>query len=311
MRLARVLSGPAATAIAYFVLAAGSVTFARFSGGVAMAWTASALLAGRLIHLPEQRWSAWMLPCGIASALATGLLGLGWLSATPFAVINIAEAAGAAWLWRRITKAFWPYDTLEWIASYYIGIALMLPLLTGALAACIGWLILDLPLVENFTHWIIGHSLGLLACLPIFHYVFTRLSRGRSFLPSSAQLPLAAVVGGSYALLTFLVFTLDMRALLVFPLIYLVVSAAVLPGAITAILPVVMILVGGGMTISGQGPIAGMEMDFGDRMQFFQLYLGVSVFAAFPITCERVRRLAEMRTMQRRIATLEAGQTLP
>ncbi|MFY8193716.1 MASE1 domain-containing protein [Novosphingobium sp. B1] len=311
MKLARVLSGPAATAIVYFVLAAGSVAFARFSGGVAMAWTASAFLAGRLIHLPEQRWSAWMVPCGVASALATGLLGLGWFSAGPFAVINIAEAAGAAWLWRRITKAFWPYDTLEWIASYYIGIALMLPLLTGALAACAGWLTLDLPLVENFTHWIIGHSLGLLACLPIFHYVFARLSRGRSFLPSTAQLPLAAVVVGSYALLTFLVFTLDMRALLVFPLIYLVVSAAVLPGSITAILPVIMIGVGGGMTILGQGPIAGMEMDFGDRIQFFQLYLGVSVFAAFPITCERLRRMAEMRTMQRRIAALEAGQTLP
>ncbi|MEL0253024.1 MAG: hypothetical protein VW935_13930, partial [Novosphingobium sp.] len=155
-------------------------------------------------------------------------------------MINIAEAAGAAWLWRRISKAFWPYDTLEWIVSYYIGIALMLPLLTGALATGTGWLTQDLPPVENFTYWIIGHSLGLLACLPIFHYVFARLTRGRSFLPSSQQLPLATVVMGSYALLTVLVFTLDMRALLVFPLVYLVVSAAVLPGSITAILPVIM-----------------------------------------------------------------------
>ncbi|MFN3470308.1 MAG: sensor domain-containing diguanylate cyclase, partial [Novosphingobium sp.] len=75
MRSARMLASPAALAIAYFLAAAFAVAFARFAGGVAMVWLASAVLAGRLVHVPEKRWPHWLLRCGLASALATGMFG--------------------------------------------------------------------------------------------------------------------------------------------------------------------------------------------------------------------------------------------
>jgi hypothetical protein len=49
-----------------------------------------------------------------------------------------------------------------------------------------------------------------------------------------------------------------------------------------------------------------MDMAYGDRIQFFQLYVAVTVLAALPIACERSRRLAELRRMQERLAQLEA-----
>lgn len=298
------MCGPVATAVGYFALAALAVAFARFSDGIAMAWTASALLAGRLIHLPERRWLPWLVWSSMASVLATGFLGLGWAAAIPFAFVNLSEATLAALLWRRITNAFWPYDTLEWIAAYYVGIVLTVPLLTGVLAAAVAWAIVGIPPIANFTSWIIAHSLGLLACLPIFHFAYSQLVRGRNFLPTSSQLPLAIAVLGFYAALLAVVFTLDLKVLLVLPLVYLLISAAALPGSITALLPLLLIGIGGGLTVNGQGPIAGLDIDFGTRIQFFQLYVGVSVFASFPISCERIRRVAQTQLSPRRKALL-------
>ncbi|MFN3553507.1 MAG: MASE1 domain-containing protein [Novosphingobium meiothermophilum] len=313
MRSARMLASPAALATAYFLAAAFAVAFARFAGGVAMVWLASAVLAGRLVHVPERRWPHWLMRCGLASALATGLFGLGWLAAVPFAAINMIEAAGAAFVWRRITRSFWPGDTLEWVASFYIGIGLMVPLLSGFLAATAAWVILDMPFIDNLTRWIIGHSLGLLSCLPVFHFIYARLSKGQSFLPDPRQLPMTLVVVGSFTLLTMLVFAMDVRALLVFPLAFFVVCAATLPSAVVTLLPILLILIGGAATAAQIGPIAHMEMDYGDQIQFFQLYVGVTVLTALPLMCERLRRVEEMRRMRARIAELEdrAGQAVP
>lgn len=305
MRIARLLACPAGVSVTYFALAAGSIAFGRFTGGVAMAWIASAMLAGRLLHLPEHRWMPWLVGSGIASFIATGVWGFGWIAAFPFAVINIVEAIGAAVIWRRITKAFWPYETLEWIASFYVGIGLTVPLLSGAAAAFGAWVLHGQPVIENFTRWIIGHSLGLLACLPVFHFIYGRLGRGRSFLPPRDMLPLAALVIGTFVLLTVTVFALDMRALLVFPLVYLVVCSATVPSAILTQLPLLLIMIGGGMTVAGMGPIAAMDWPMGDRVQFFQLYVGVTVLTSLPLQCERAKSVLEMRNMRARIAELE------
>jgi integral membrane sensor domain MASE1 len=305
MRVARTLADPVCTAVAYFALAYGAVAFGRFTGGVAMVWIATALLAGRLVHLPFRLWLKWVVPCWFASTIATGYFGFGWVLAVPLAFINMAEAIAVAFVWRRITDAFWPHDILEWVTSFYLGIGLTIPLVTGCIASFLAWFSFGQPLVENFTRWIIGHALGLVACLPVFHYVYHRLARGRSFLPPGRQLPLATLVFGSFTGLTALVFLLDMRALLVFPLVFLMVSSALVPAAITTLMPLLLIAIGGTMTILGFGPIAGMDIEFGDRIQFFQLYVGVTVLAALPLSCERHRRIIEMQQMQHRISELE------
>jgi len=308
MRLQRFLASPVGVGVVFLTLAALTVSFARFTGGVAMVWIASAQLAGRLVVMPEQRWWPWMLTCSIASFLVTGLFGLGWAAALPFAIINVAEAAAAALVMRRISLSFWPDETLEWLAGYYIGIGLIIPLMSGAAATLIAGLTNDTPFLENFTHWIIGHSLGLITCLPVFRFIYWRWSRGRSCMPMAQNRPFAALVLGIFALITMTVFVLDFRALLVFPLLFLVVGAAVLEEAMIAALPVALILIGGALTALDMGPIAGMDIEYGDRIQFFQLYVGITVLAGLPVACERSRRLAELQRVRDRLAQLESRE---
>ena len=305
MRLSRFLASPIGVALAFFVLAALTVNFARFTGGIAMVWIAGAQLAGRLVIMPLQRWGPWLIACAIASLLATGLFGMGWAAAAPMALINVAEAAAGAMFVRRISISFWPNETLEWVAGYYIGIGLMIPLISGALATIFAGLFIQAPALETFTHWIIAHSLGLLTCLPIFRFAYWRWSRGRNCLPHAENWPFAAMVLGAFAMLTAVVFVLDMRALLVFPLLFLVVGSAMLEEALVAAMPVVLILIGGTLTILEMGPIALMDVAYGDQIQFFQLYVGVAVLAALPVACERSRRLAELRQMRDKLARLE------
>lgn len=308
MRLFRCLASPLGVGLAFFVMAVFTVHFSRFSGGIAMVWVANALLAGRLVVTPEKRWASFLAACGAASAVATGAFGLGWAAAGPMAIVNVGEAAAAAMVMRRISVAFWPDDTLEWIAAYYIGIGLIIPLTSGGLATLVASVVGSGDPLENFTHWIIGHSLGLMSCLPIFRFVYWRTSRGRSFFPGGENWPSALAILVAYTLLTVVVFSLDMRVLLVFPLLFLVVGAAVLEEAMIAALPVLLIIIGGTMTALEMGPIALMDVDYGDRIQFFQLYVGVTVLAGLPISCERSRRMAELRRMRERIARLEGGE---
>ena len=311
MRLSRFLSSPIGVALVFFALASLTVSFARFTGGVAMVWIAGAQLAGRLVMMPAHRWGPWLLACAVASGLATGFFGLGWAVSVPFAMINTAEAAAAAMITRRISIAFWPEETLEWVAGYYIGLGLMIPLISGALATAIAVFVNNAPFLENFTHWIIGHSLGLITCFPVFRFTYWRWSRGRNCLPNPDNWPFAAMVVGCFAVLTVVVFVLDMRALLVFPLLFLVVGAAMLEEALVAALPVFLILIGGTLTILEMGPIAMMDVAYGDRIQFFQLYVGVTVLAGLPIACERSHRLAELQRMQERLERLEARELSP
>lgn len=310
MRIGRQLSSPLCVGIAFFVVAAITVSFARFTSGVAMVWLAGALLAGRLIDVPERRWGPWLVLCGLANIVATGFFGMGWTASVPLAVINLAEAAGAALIWRRITRAFWPDETLEWLVSFYIGIGLSVPLVSGGAAALVAWYISDLPPMENFSHWIIGHSLGMLACLPLFRFFFWRMVRGRSLLPRAERWPFAFFVLGSFSVLTVAIFLLELRALLVFPLLFIVVGAAMLEQSIIVLLPVLLMAIGGTMTALEFGPIANMDFEYGDRMQFFQLYVAVSVLGALPVSIERYRRLNELRQMRERIAALE-GRNAP
>jgi len=305
MRFSRFLSSPIGVGLVFFVLAALTVSFARFTGGVAMVWVAGAQLAGRLVVIPEHRWGHWLITCAIASLLATGLYGMGWAASAPMALINVAEAAAGATVVRRISVAFWPKETLEWVAGYYIGIGLVIPLISGAMATIVAVLFLHVSALETFTHWIIAHSLGLLTCLPIFRFAYWRWSRGRNCLPRAETWPFAAMVLGAFALLTTVVFVLDMRALLVFPLLFLVVGAAMLEEALIAAMPVVLILIGGALTILEMGPIALMDVAYGDQIQFFQLYVGVAVLGALPVACERSRRLAELHHMRDQLARLE------
>ena len=94
-------------AAAYFAAASLMLSLTRFDGGVAFLWLAGALLIPVLAGRPRREWGTPMALCGAASAIATGLVGLGWALALPLAMINLVEAyVGASLLVRyRATRA--------------------------------------------------------------------------------------------------------------------------------------------------------------------------------------------------------------
>lgn len=305
MRLNRLLIGPVGVAVGFALLAAVTIHFARFTNGVAMIWVAGALLAARLSDLPEHRWTPWLVASAVASTLVTGLFGLGWAAAVPLALVNVAEAAAVALVWRRITRAFWPHETLEWLAGFYVGIGLTIPLLSGIMATLIAVMLAGLAPLDSFIHWIIGHAFGMIVCLPIFHFLYWRLARGHSMLPRVERWPLALALQGGLAVTVVSVFLLDLRPLLVFPLVYMAVAAALVEQTMIVLMPVILIVIGGTATALGIGPIALMDVSYGDRIQFFQAYVGVSVLAMLPITIERTRRMQELKALRARLAQLE------
>ena len=82
-----------ALGLAYFLAATAAILFTRFDGGIAFLWIASPLLIAVLMVRPRRRWVGAFLTCTIGSILATGIFGLGWSLALPFAVINMVDDA--------------------------------------------------------------------------------------------------------------------------------------------------------------------------------------------------------------------------
>lgn len=296
----------------YFVGAALSVHYSRFNGGVAMIWLASAVLAGRLSTIATKRWPAFVGTCAVASFLATGLYGIGWTLAGPLAVVNVAEAMAAAAIFRHISLTLWATEALEWIACYYLGIGLGVPLVSGLVATSLVWWVTGSSLEQNMLHWLIGHGLGLLVCLPAVAVICRRHDGRRQQAGEGKRHINTMVLLTGMVVLTTLVFIQDLRPLMVLPLLMALIGAVYAgPGAALA-LPVVLALVGGMLTLAGHGPVAAMDLELGDKIQFFQLYLGVIVVTVFPIACEQARRrnqLGELRRSEARYRLLSDHAT--
>jgi diguanylate cyclase (GGDEF)-like protein/PAS domain S-box-containing protein len=296
----------------YFVGAALSVHYSRFNGGVAMIWLASAILAGRLSTMATARWAPYVACCMVASAAATGIYGLGWKIAVPMAAVNMAEAVAAAYIFRYISLTLWACEALEWIACYYLGIGLAVPLGSGLVATLMVWVILGGSWEQNMLYWLIGHGLGLMVFLPAAAVVCRRIDgRGRNFVLGDDRIA-STVLLAAMTVLTTLVFLQDLRPLMLLPLLMALIGAVFAGPGVAMTLPVVVAVVGGFMTLTGRGPVAVMDLELGDKIQFFQLYLGVIVLTVLPIACEQARRrnqLGELRRSEARYRLLSDHAT--
>ncbi|PTR11655.1 MULTISPECIES: diguanylate cyclase [Novosphingobium] len=287
------------TALAFFISAFLAIEYSRLSGGVAMVWVSNAVLASRLNALPTRVWPATIAATGVASWLVTGLFGLGWLAAPAMMVINLFEGVVAAAILRRLMKDHWPQDTAEWMAGYSLGIGLFVPVIGAMLAAVIVWLTLGQPMRASFVDWLVGHSLGLLIFLPAGSLLCLAWQTRQPLVPKGNGLR-ALLLIGVMIVLTIAVFSQIARPLLLFPLL-LVLFGAVWANAIVALtLPIILATVGGLMTVLGHGPIADMQLAPTDlhvlagRLQFFQVYLGITVLAVLPVVAEQERRRRRM-----------------
>jgi len=110
------------TGLGYFLCAEIGNALARFDNGVAFLWPATALLTAILAVRRPAQWAPRLIVCGIASIVASGLWGHGWVSGIPLAVANLAEAALAATLMRRFLSDEAQIGSLRWLLSLLFGV---------------------------------------------------------------------------------------------------------------------------------------------------------------------------------------------
>ncbi|MCW1432171.1 MASE1 domain-containing protein [Novosphingobium sp. JCM 18896] len=127
--------------VTYFAVAAITINFSLYHGGVALVWVATAVLVAHLVNRPRSYWPKAALVCAVLGAAATTMFGLGFKAAVPFALINVVEAVGAAALLRRLHPGQSRFESLREIAIF-IGVAgVVMPAVCGLSAGMvIHWL---------------------------------------------------------------------------------------------------------------------------------------------------------------------------
>lgn len=272
-------------AFVYLGAAAATLATTRFDGGVAFLWLGSAILIPALVSRPRREWGTPVLLCAVASTLATGLFGLGWQLALPFALVNMVEAYVGATMLVRMRLGRTPFASLHWLAQFVLAIGIVAPLCASLLAGTI-LAAFDRPSVAAFIHFFIGHALGNITFIPVLSLITS--GELRSLLKGMKRHRALELVGllSLVALTTVISFAVSG-----FPLLFLPCGPIILAifrgrqiGAAMSI--VILAVIGGAMTALGYGPIHLVGSSLGGKMQFFQFYLASVVLTVLPVAAD-------------------------
>jgi len=154
--------------IGYYLMALFGTSFTVTDVGISVLWPANAVLLTAFLLFPLRQWP-WMAAMTLPAELLAGA-GLFPVSASmAFGLINIFEAALAAWLIRRNMEEPFDFDRVASAARFLV----FGPVLASCLAGLMGagvyiWLGQD---VSNYTSlwrlWWFGDALGLLIMTPL------------------------------------------------------------------------------------------------------------------------------------------------
>lgn len=273
----------------YFAAAAFAILLTRFEGGVAFIWISTAILAADLMARPRKQWIQSIIPCAIASILATGFLGLGWEMALPFAVINMTEAVLAAWLFLKLADPKRPLGSLGWLMQFVASVGIVAPLVAGTMAAGAVTLI-GLSPVTNFITFVTGHALGNVTLTPLAllltkgnREMLVKDLRRRDKVEVAALLILVVMVAGW-------VFNQQQLPLLFLPVLPVILVAFRVGRGGVAVAIALLAIIGGLCSAIGHGPIQLIDASFGLRIQFFQFYLATTVLTLLLVSADLENR---------------------
>lgn len=275
--------------LAYFAAASLTIALTRYDGGIAFLWVAASLLIADLMIRPRRQWLFSILPCAVASCLATGFFGFGWGLALPFVAINMIEAFVAAWTFRRRGHPLRPLGSLSWLMHFVMSVGLVAPLVGAVLAAATLWTVGKSP-GPVFFQYFAGHALGNMTFTPLVllfargHIQKTLKDVCRRDGTESFLLLLTVIATSSFV---FWQSSLPLLFLPILPII-LVTFRAGRGGAAAAI--VFLALIGGGATMAGWGPIRLFVASPGLQLQFFQFYLATTVLTVLPVAADLQNR---------------------
>ncbi len=272
-------------AVAYFAAASVAVSLTRFDGGVAFMWFAGPLLIADLMSRPRRQWAASIVACSVASFLATGLFGLGWGAAIPFALINMVEASVAAYLFRLRGYTQRPLESLSWLTHFVFAVGLVAPAASAVLAAGV-LATMGKSAGSTLIHFFTGHALGNITFTPLALLVVQGVigqrmqAAGRNVTAQNAFLLLLVL------LVSVAVFTQPGLPLLFLPILPIILVAFRAGRGGAAIAIVMLALCGGAATIGGFGPIQLVAPSLGAKVQFFQFYLAATVLTVLPVVAD-------------------------
>ncbi|WP_020177421.1 MASE1 domain-containing protein [Methylopila sp. M107] len=273
-------------ALTYFAAAALTVWLTRFSGGVASVWIASAILSSYLSLRPREEWLRALIACGVASAIATSLLGLG-LTAAPFlAIINVTEALIGAVLLRGWIKSPGTFQSIKEVALFVFAVSIVAPLATAPFGAAVAATVADKPFLKNAFSWYAGHALGALTFGPLVLLVLrgeiAEWWRAADRFKVLEALALAAVMIAVSAA----VFVQTTLPLLFLPLLPALIATFRLGRLGAAASAFILIAIGVPCSLAGWGPVALVDGSLGFRSQFFQFYVAIVLLTVLPAAAE-------------------------
>jgi len=293
-------------AMSFFLLASASIKLTRFTGGAAFLWPATAPLLAFLAVRPVRTWLWPMLATGAASWAASSIFGIGPLAGIPLSIAIVGEGALGALILRGTGDERTLLDELRSLAIFVLAAGLIAPALSGLLGAGVIALHTHQAFWPNWQAWFAAHGLGTISVAPLLLLVL----RGEGvdwYRATSSRHKLEALLLLTVVTVTvFCVFAQERYPLLFLPILPLIITTFRLGrlGATSSVL--ILMIVGGLLTLNGHGPIALMHSTVGARAQFFQLYLAVAVVAVLPVATELRRREA----LAKRLRQSEASYRL-
>jgi diguanylate cyclase (GGDEF)-like protein/PAS domain S-box-containing protein len=290
------------TGIAYYCLASTAIVMTRLSGGIALIWFANGVLLPALCLLRSRLWWPTVVACLVASAAATLTFNWSPLGAAEFAVANVLEGALAAAMMRRLHICRDPLADLRSLLLFAGVAGLFAPALSGVFGAIAAGTTYDAPFARSWAEWCAGHGLGMVITAPfVMLFPVRRILRdpddkpvGRPPHPGTPR----QLLGTATALLlvaatTVAVFAQTELPLLFLPALPMLIAAFSLGRTGAAGSLMLIAVIAGFATATGDGPVAGLHGTSGFRFQFVQFYLATLFLMALPAAAilNRQRRL--------------------
>jgi diguanylate cyclase (GGDEF)-like protein/PAS domain S-box-containing protein len=289
-------------ALGYGAAAYAAIAFTRYDGGVAFLWGATAILIATLLRTRFVHWPAPILICGTINVLLTGLFGLGWPAALPISLVNVGEAALAAWLLQQVADRHDAMQSLRWFGRFVLNVGVVAPAL-ASLPAMVVVGAVGFPPFPAMVHYFTGHALGNITFVPLALLVTGRQARCRTLKTLQHKARDAALVLPLNIAVALIVFTQNSYPVLFLP-VGLIILATFRMGRVGAALGIcVLALIGGGATALGYGPTQLIGPVASSRMLFFQFYLAVTVLTVLPVSADlqnRRRMLLQIRLSEER-----------
>lgn len=267
----------------YYAVSAAANILTRFDGGTAFLWVATALLIAVLAVRPRQEWGKILFACGIGSIVQTMQFGLGLKAAFPFALINLADAVLTVLLLKRCNLQGGYFETQRGIMCFTLIAGGAVPLALALPAASLVTMLTGMDLTSNAVHWFLAHALGTITFTPFLLLII----RGE-FLAKFKEIDWhrkaeAVLTAAIFAAVCTMTFWQTGAALLFLPFLPMVYATLRLGrfGAAGAI--AILALIGGVLTLLGQGPMPLIHTSAGVRFQFFQFYLACAALLLLPV----------------------------